>query len=329
MIKTKPLKKTVIAFTIAGMVAINPIFVQADLGDQLLKYGMEHEDVKVLQQHLKDLGYFNYDDITTYYGDITVEAVKEFQNAEGLDVDGAFGQSTFKALQAALDKTKYTGVEPLVYTRLLKEEVTGKDVQAFQEVLRLLGYLEIENCTEYFGSMTKEALMNLQKDYGIKVDGIAGAETINTINNILKGNLRKPAPAAPNRGSSVANSFGEKIVSVAKKYLGTPYKYATAGPKSFDCSGFTQYVFKQLGINISRSSSTQARDGKKVSKKDLQIGDLLIFSGTKGSNPGHTGIYVGNNKFIHASSGGSRSVIISDLNSNHYTKRFLYGRRVY
>lgn len=329
MIGTKYLKKTVVAFSIAGMVAINPILVQADLGDQILKEGMTHDDIKVLQQHLKDLGYFNYDDITTYYGEHTVNAVKNFQKAVGLEADGIFGSSTYEALQTELHKVKFANVKPLVYKRLLKVGVRGDDVKALQEVLKLLGYLEIDNCTTYYGSMTKEAVMKLQRDYGIQVDGIAGSQTINTINDIIEGKIRKVAPKTPSRGSTEASSIGEKIVNIAKKYLGKPYKYGAAGPNSFDCSGFTYFVYKQVGINLARNSSGQAKNGTKVSRSDLQVGDLLIFTVTRGSSPGHTGIYIGNNKFIHSSSGKSKGVVITDLNSGYYNQRFLYGRRVF
>ena len=126
MLKIKPFKNTVITFTIAGALFINPIFGLAELGDQILKKGMKHEDVKILQQHLIDLDYLTLEETTTYYGDQTVNAVMDFQSSQRLDPDGTFGLTSFKALQNILE------LEPLVYERILKEGIDGEDVQALQ-----------------------------------------------------------------------------------------------------------------------------------------------------------------------------------------------------
>lgn len=133
-----------------------------------------------------------------------------------------------------------------------------------------------------------------------------------------------------NTVSRSANRTAIKIVQEAKKLLGTPYKYGATGPNRFDCSGFTKYVFKKCGIDIPRTSKTQAKIGKKVSKSSLQIGDLVFFnSNGKGTTISHVGIYIGNGKFIHASSGSKYSVIISDITTGNYNKRYVTARRVF
>ena len=324
MSKMKTLKNTVITLTIAGVLFTAPIIGQAELGDQILRNGMNHEDVKELQQHLVDLKYLDLQETTTYYGEQTVKAVMDFQRDHGLKADGIFGQDTFNAL------SNIVYFEPLVYTRLLKEGVSGEDVLALQERLKALGFLNIDNCTNYFGTQTKEALINFQKAHGLKVDGIAGTETINAINNAFVKKGRKPRPASASRGGSRSGSLGESIVNTAKKYMGTAYSYGSSSATAFDCSGFTQYVYKQHGINLPRTSAGQAGAGTKVSRSNLQIGDLVIFSGTYDgrTGPSHTGIYIGNGKFIHSSSAG-KGVIVSDLNSGYYKNHFSYGRRVY
>lgn len=321
--KMKPLKNTVIACTIAGVLSVNPILGQAELGDKALKKGIRHEDVQILQQHLIDLGYLELEDTTTYYGNITFNAVKEFQSSQGLTADGYFGPDSFEALQNVLDKH-----EPLVYERVLKEGLKGEDVQALQERLKLLGFLEIDECTTYYGSMTRQAIIDFQKEYDIKVDGITGPETVETINGVLSGKIRKPAPTA-SRGASVSKDLGGRIVETARKYLGTPYAYGGSSPKGFDCSGYVQYVYKQHGVNVPRASVAQASAGEKISKANLQIGDLVVFSNTYKSGPSHTGIYVGNGNFIHSSSTRSGGVIISNLDSGYYSNHFSYGRRVF
>ena len=99
----------------------------------------------------------------------------------------------------------------------------------------------------------------------------------------------------PNRGDSTVSATGNAIVDYAYKFLGTPYVYGATGPNSFDCSGFTQYVFKNAaGINLSRTTYTQINEGVPVSRENLQPGDLIF------THAGHVGIYVGNNQFIHA-----------------------------
>ena len=134
--------------------------------------------------------------------------------------------------------------------------------------------------------------MDFQNLYGLKVDGIAGKETIEAINDALNGNKRRVKPSS-SRGGSRNSSLGETIVSTAKKYIGTPYSYGSSSSSAFDCSGFTQYIYKQHSINIPRSSSEQATAGSEVSKENLQAGDLVIFSNTYKSGPSHAGIYVG------------------------------------
>ena len=119
----------------------------------------------------------------------------------------------------------------------------------------------------------------------------------------------------------------DKIVELAYKQLGKPYVWGTHGPRSFDCSGLTSYLYKQAyGIGISTSSRAQASYGYKVSKSNLKKGDLMFFA-TGGGGISHVGIYVGNNKLIHAST-PSTGVILSDINSSYYQRTFVTARRL-
>lgn len=122
-------------------------------------------------------------------------------------------------------------------------------------------------------------------------------------------------------------SKGEQIVAYAKKYLGCKYVYAGSGPSTFDCSGFTMYVYKHFGYSMGHSAVTQSRLGKYVSRSNLQPGDLVIFNNRANSSIGHVGIYVGGGNFIHASSGGGR-VMISSLSGSYYNTRYVTGRRI-
>lgn len=113
---------------------------------------------------------------------------------------------------------------------------------------------------------------------------------------------------------------GDQIVQTAMKYLGVPYVYGGTSPSGFDCSGLVQYVFKENGINISRTTYTQVKEGTQVDKSNLQPGDCVFF-GTSG-NVSHVGIYIGNDQYIHAPHTGD-VVKISSLSdrSNYYTAR--------
>jgi len=129
---------------------------------------------------------------------------------------------------------------------------------------------------------------------------------------------------------SNVNSIVNNIEWNAKSFLGTRYVWGATGPSKFDCSGFTQWVYRDVGINIPRVSRNQARVGDYVSFENLQRGDMVFFD-TKKRRSGkvtHVGIYLGNNNFIHASSAAKKVVIYNFNQKSFYKERFLWGRRV-
>jgi cell wall-associated NlpC family hydrolase len=121
---------------------------------------------------------------------------------------------------------------------------------------------------------------------------------------------------------------GNAIVDYAMQYLGYPYVWATHGPSSFDCSGFTYWVvLNTLGVNISPGTSAQINHGTAISRNSLQPGDLVFFQNTYTWGLSHVGIYIGNGKFIHAEN-ESTGVVISDLGSTYYSSRWYGARRI-
>jgi len=116
----------------------------------------------------------------------------------------------------------------------------------------------------------------------------------------------------------------------AKELLGKKYVWGATGPNTYDCSGFTQKIYDDLGIQIPRVSKDQAEHGKLLQFDDLKKGDLVFFQTNK-RRPGlvtHVGIYLGHGDFIHASSGAKKIVICNFKKDFFYKKRFLWGRRV-
>ena len=128
--------------------------------------------------------------------------------------------------------------------------------------------------------------------------------------------------------AAVDSALGAQIIAYAKQFLGRPYVWGGNGPNSFDCSGFTKYVYSHFGYNLNRTASAQLKNGVSVSRSELQAGDLVFFYNGKVSTPvSHVGIYIGNGDFIHASS-NSYTVEISSLYAKNYDAKYVYARRI-
>ena len=120
---------------------------------------------------------------------------------------------------------------------------------------------------------------------------------------------------------------GERIVNTGLSKRGCPYVWGSTGPNSFDCSGFTTYVFRNFGVSLNRSSKDQIKNGTAVSKTNLQPGDIVIFKNQGKTAIGHVGIYIGSGNFIHAAN-KKEGVVITALSSSYYSQRYVGARRV-
>lgn len=118
-----------------------------------------------------------------------------------------------------------------------------------------------------------------------------------------------------------------KVIEYAHNAIGKPYAYAQAGNKGYDCSGLTYAAYQQISIKLPRSSSEQAGVGTTVKKEDLIAGDLIFFDTTGKKRISHVGIYIGDGKMIHAST-GQKKVVIEEVNSSYYKNRFVTARRI-
>ena len=150
------------------------------------------------------------------------------------------------------------------------------------------------------------------------------------LRNAAAQTLSSPADSVELSAAEVA----DRIVAEAHKYLGTPYRHAGNGPKVFDCTGFTKFIFAKFGYKLGRTVPGQMKDGREFTGAltDLQKGDILIF-GARGNKrrPGHAAIFIDTDstgtdcRVIHAARTG---VIVSRLSERYYTERFLGARRI-
>ncbi len=163
--------------------------------------------------------------------------------------------------------------------------------------------------------------------YGVNWDGLSGymyGDYLSYTDAALseRGGSGNEGVAGP--GAGTGSGTGNTMASFALQYVGYPYVWATAGPASFDCSGFTYWVaLNVLGIDIGRGLFTQVVAGTPVAYSDLQPGDLVFFQNTYTWGLSHSGIYIGNNQFVHAEN-ETTGVKISDITSQYYSSRW-YG----
>lgn len=125
-----------------------------------------------------------------------------------------------------------------------------------------------------------------------------------------------------------ASEVGDNaVLRTAMSYRGTRYSYGSSSRSATDCSGFTVQVMRKHGVHLPRTAREQSGVGSKVARDGLKKGDLVFFHTMRSSRVNHVGIYIGNGKFIHASSGGGH-VQVNSLSDGYYSRRFVGGRRV-
>ncbi len=154
----------------------------------------------------------------------------------------------------------------------------------------------------------------------VVADTVEQNTTVNTNTEVISENSASDEVPVSSSGVS-----GNDIVAYAQQFVGCSYVYGAAGPYSFDCSGLTMYVYQHFGYSLSHSSKVQATQGVAVTG-DLQPGDILVFS-NDGRTVGHVGIYIGNDKFIHASD-STTGVIISNLSDRWNISKYWGARRI-
>lgn len=325
-----------------------------------LKLGDSGDGVKQLQQKLKDKGYYSYGEITGYFGEVTEKALMKYQEKLGLSADGVAGRVTLRALlgsdkaEAILKETKSSSSSSSSSKKNESSEkddsrsdkeyqaeslyvgVENSEVEDLQDRLKKLGYMSSsQKSTGFYGEITETAVEKFQAGHDLSTDGVAGKKTKSVLfsDSAKKYSKVKEKVAdklSGDKSSSSRSDIASQVCEYAQEFLGTPYVYAANGPKAFDCSGFVIYVMKKFGYTgLSRTAQGMGYSIKnRIDRSDLKKGDLVFFNTIRDNDlSDHAGIYLGNGKFIHASS-GKRKVVITDIDSNYWTKAFSWGGRL-
>ena len=168
------------------------------------------------------------------------------------------------------------------------------------------------------GYIAESLLTTTQKE--TSRSGLTTREQAATNNSAAKSTTQKNTAVTE---STTTSASGSAVVSYAQQFLGCKYVYGGTSTNGFDCSGFTQYVYKHFGINLNRTAAAQYSNGKSVTQ--LQAGDLVMF-GKSGIN--HVGIYIGGNTFIHAAN-PCRGVTTDSLSTGYYKTNYVGAKRIF
>lgn len=302
--------------------------------------GDQSDEIQRYQEMLYKKGYLTYapDGV---FGKQTQNAVRRFQEHNGLVVDGCLGRST-KALLESGDGEKFD----------FEKGMEGDDVRRIQERLCHYGYLKESQITGYYGEKTEAAVRSFQSRNSVPSDGKVGYNTLNKLNSSNAKKAKTTSSSSGSSGSSSSQSgsdkgdtgtasgstidYGEGIeafIKVAKSKLGCKYVRGAKGPNKFDCSGFVYWCLNQVGVKQSYMTSIAWRTCSKyrriTSMSDIKRGDVLVFKGSSMSK-GHVGIYLGNGEMIDASSTkGKVRITDSVLSGSYWKNHFLMAYRIW
>lgn len=191
-------------------------------------------------------------------------------------------------------------------------------------------YVPVEGLQKLFGGVT---VFSVESNNVAFFPKPSPHETGATGRDLNFSDARPAKPAMAGTSNQTATDTGS-LITFAKKYMGVRYEFGTeayAESKTFDCSSFTQHVFKRYGVGLPRVARQQAAKGTYTARDNLQVGDLLFFyvPGRFKSNEivGHVGIYMGDGNMIHSSPKPEDGVQVTPINKAYWKKTFLYAKR--
>jgi peptidoglycan hydrolase-like protein with peptidoglycan-binding domain len=321
-----------------GSKTLNTLY-SGDVVGNYFKSGDKDENVIRYQQRLVKLGYLesSYECKGKMDGK-TVNAIKEFQEANGLVRDGCLGPATMEQIDSK---------NAVAYAMRLG--MSGSKIRTAQQRLVKLGYLRSSQITGYYGETTVDAVKSFQKRNGLSQSGEINAKTQEKMNSdkakaaqtasVKKtptpkpGTKKTPTPK-PTAKTTPKLSGVEKFISIAETKVGCKYVRGAKGPNQFDCSGFVFWCMNQAGVKQSYMTSIMWRTCTKYkrinSMSSIKRGDVLVFKGSSMAT-GHVGIYLGNGKMIDASSSRGQVRITDNniLNSKYWQSHFLMAYRIW
>lgn len=213
-------------------------------------------------------------------------------------------------------------IAPVIQVKEEKVTITqGNDYSLLNNIQSVKD--EVDGDIPYMAEVSENSVFYYQFDFDASTIENIGDHTITVLAKDKNGNssfttfiLQVVAPKKVYYQpvyvrNAASNSHSGDLVSIAYSYLGYPYISGANGPYGFDCSGFVQHVYRQVGISVSRSTSTQIHDGVGVRYEDIQPGDIICWGYSNGAVT-HSTLYVGNGKMIHAAN-TRMGVIESDV----------------
>ena len=262
------------------------VLYSAEAEKYCLKEGAEGQDVKALQEQLVELGYLSEKEVDRVYGPITIAAVEAFQKRNGLHVDGLAGEKTLELLYS--DSAKIS-----------------KELQKQQEAEAAAKKKAEEEAKKKATATAKNS------------GGSSGKKTPTP--------KPKPTPTpTPKRDTRI-----DKFINAANSKIGCEYVLGAKGPDKFDCSGLVYYCLRQAGIEGTRLNAagySQKSGWTKITNiNSLKKGDILFFKSDTNSSVNHTGIYVGYDTMIDASSGNGK--VVKRALSAYWKRNFVCARR--
>lgn len=181
----------------------------------------------------------------------------------------------------------------------------------------------------------RDTLSSIARQHGVSAGSLAALNslanpdrlhpgqrlTIRSTTNLPPTRRKVTGSAQPSRGQK----WGSALLASAFRFMGVRYVWGGMSPRGFDCSGFIGYVMRSVGVRLPRTAAELYVSGRPVSTDALRVGDIVFFETTR-PGPSHAGIYIGNDQFIHASSGFGR-VSVTSMDYPYYKPRLLGARR--